>query len=223
MLYFHDVQSTYPSAHPASGTNRASSPCLNPLVFTRRQSVRICLCEPENKIERVEERRWWPEKIFTGFKGSENHQNDLGGPVMSCPGLARTISRAQQEREVARRGLDQALFVHVLQSPYPQPIQSAGVELMREVPLDPLASLPLQSLATSTCDPPPVAVDGCLLRIFAVPVARSAIRLGHVRPHLQFGQSHHHIVAVIALVGDQLLHAFRMDFILAFWRLLSDQ
>src|SRR5207247_2839848 len=87
-----------------------SSPCLNPLVFTRRQSVRICLCEPENKIERVEERRWWPEKIFTGFKGSENNQNDLGGPVMSCPGLARTISRAQQEREVARRGLDQALF-----------------------------------------------------------------------------------------------------------------
>jgi hypothetical protein len=72
-------------------------------------------------------------------------------------------------------------------------------------------------------NPPPFAVDRCFLRIFAVPVARSAIRLGHVRPHLQFGQPHHHIIAVIALIGDQLLHAFRIDSILSFGRLLSVQ
>src|SRR5579872_761487 len=67
-----------------------------------------------------------------------------------------------------------------------------------------VASLPLQSFATNTRNASPVAVNRRPLRVFAVPVARPAIRLGHVGPHLQFGHSHHHIIAVITLVCDQL-------------------
>jgi hypothetical protein len=48
--------------------------------------------------------------------------------------------------------------VHVFKAAHVEPVQSAGVELMREVPLDPLAPLPLQPFASCTLNSPPIAV-----------------------------------------------------------------
>src|ERR1039457_6474600 len=134
---------------------------------------------------------------------------------MSRSGLARAIPRSQQEPEIACGSLDQELLMHVLNPSDVEPVQSAGVELMREVPLDPLAPLPLQPLASLALHAPPIAMHRLLLRLFAVPVARPAIRLGNVRSYFHFGKSNHHIVAVISLVRHNFFHSFRMHFILA--------
>src|ERR1700684_2662582 len=113
---------------------------------------------------------------------------------MSGSGLARAKRRAHREREVAGGGLDQELLVHVLQSSHVKTVQSAAIELMCEVPLDPLASLPLQPLDTFALNAPPIAVHRFLLRLFAIPVAGSAIRLGYISPQFDPVQSHQHIV-----------------------------
>src|SRR5665213_4214266 len=102
---------------------------------------------------------------------------------MCRSGLARAICRAHQEREVACGGLNQELLVHVLKASHVEPVQTTRIELMREVPLDPLAPLALQSLAPVALNTPPVAVYRFLLCLFTIPVAWSTIRVGTVRPH----------------------------------------
>src|SRR3954451_16844566 len=94
---------------------------------------------------------------------------------MSGAGLARAVQRAHQERKVARRCLKQELLVHIVEPSHVEPVQTPGVELMREVPLDPLTTLPLQSFAAIFPYPTPVVIDGLLLRLSLVPVARAAI------------------------------------------------
>ena len=66
---------------------------------------------------------------------------------MGSSGLARAIHRSHQESEIAGGGLNQQFLVHVLQASHIEPVQSAGVKLMREVPFDPLSPLPLQPLS----------------------------------------------------------------------------
>src|SRR3954454_24665995 len=100
--------------------------------------------------------------------------------------------------------------MHVLSTSHIKPVQSAGVELMCEVPLDAFASLPLQPLAPVALNPPPVGVYRRLFRLFPFPVAWPTIWLGYVGPHFQFGHSNHHLIAVIALVGNHFFDAFRM-------------
>src|SRR6202044_1671077 len=96
---------------------------------------------------------------------------------MSSSGLARAIHRSHQESEVACGSLNQEFLVHVLQASHIEPVQSAGIKLMREVPFDPLAPLPLQPLAAFSLNTSPIGVDRCLLRRFAVPVALATIGL----------------------------------------------
>ena len=73
--------------------------------------------------------------------------------------------------------------MHVLQAPHIEPVQSAGIKLMREVPFDPLSPLPLQPLAAIALNASPIGVDRCLLRRFAVLVALATIRLRYIRSH----------------------------------------
>src|SRR4051812_11499295 len=95
---------------------------------------------------------------------------------MSGAGLARAVQRAHQERKVASRCLNQELLVHIVEPSHVEPVQTPGVELMREVPLDPLTTLPLQSFAAIAPYPTPVVIDGLLLRLSLVPVARAIAR-----------------------------------------------
>ena len=102
---------------------------------------------------------------------------------MSSSGLARAIHRSHQESEIACGGLNQEFLVHVLLASHIEPVQSSGIKLMREVPFDPLSPLPLQPLAAIALNAPPIGVDRCLLRRFAVPVALATIGLRDIRSH----------------------------------------
>ena len=76
--------------------------------------------------------------------------------------------------------------MYIVAPSHVEPVETSGVELMREVPLDPLTTLPLQSLAAIAPYPTPVVIDSLLLRLSAVPVARPAIGFGDITPHFQF-------------------------------------
>src|SRR5436190_9478495 len=179
------------------GYPHSSSPCLNRPIYGRWQTQPAGFGLAKNKVVRGELSRPRLEKVFNGFHDKQNHQNDLCSSVMSRSGLARAIRQAHQEREVACGGLNQELFVHVVEAAHVEPVQTTRVELMREVPLDPLAALPLQSLAAFALDASPIVMHRFLLRLFAIPVAWPTIRLGNVRSHSHIGKSHHHIVTVI--------------------------
>src|SRR5579862_7294248 len=86
--------------------------------------------------------------VFDSPYDSQNRQNSVDNCVVSRSGLARAIHRPHQEREVASSGLNQKLPVHVFFASYVQPVQSAGIKLMREIPLDPFSPPSLQTLAT---------------------------------------------------------------------------
>src|SRR5450432_1283484 len=87
------------------------------------------------------------KEAFNGLYDSQNRQNGRDSPVVSSSGLARAIHRSHQESEIARGSLNQEFLVHVLKASHIEPVQSAGIKLMREVPFDPLSPLPLQALA----------------------------------------------------------------------------
>ena len=99
-------------------------------------------------------------------------QNGVHIPVMSSSGFARAVRRSHQQRQIACGRLNEQFLVHVLYASDIEPVHAAGIELMREVPFDPFSALPLQPLATFALNAPPVGIDRCLLRLFAVPVAR---------------------------------------------------
>src|SRR5437660_3239207 len=88
----------------------------------------------------------------------QKRKNEAGKAVMSRLGLARTMPQAHQQCQIARRSLNQKFLVHVLSAAHPQPIHASGVELVREVPLDPLSPLPLQLLAAIALNPPAIAI-----------------------------------------------------------------
>src|ERR1700682_3456920 len=158
----------------------------------------------------------WREIVFNRLDDSQNRQNGVNNPVMSSSGLARAVRRPHQKSEVASGRLNQKLLVHVFLASHVQPVQSSGIKLMREVPLDPLSPLPLQTLATITLNPPSIAVDRCPLRRLAIPVARATAGLGYISSHPHLSKTKRNLVAVIAIVRHHFLDSVRMHFILAF-------
>ena len=112
----------------------------------------------------------------TAFMTAKNRQNcvpQLGHePPHRLAG--NHIHGAHQERQVACGGLNQELLVNVLLAGYVQPVQSAGIKLMGEVPFDPLSPRCRCRLPCPRwrLNPPPVAIDRSLLRRLAEPVPR---------------------------------------------------
>ena len=86
---------------------------------------------------------------------------------MSGSGLARSIQRPHQERQIACRRLDEELLVNVLGASYIEPVHSACIKLMREVPFDPFSPLPLQALSAVEA-----AGGSIVVPIFAFPGGR---------------------------------------------------
>src|SRR6202040_1122397 len=118
----------------------------------------------------------------------------------SSSGLDDLVQRPHGICQIAGFGLNEKLLVNVLRSSDIEPLSAAGIELLREVPFDPLSALPLQPLATFSLDAPTVGVHGFLLRLFALPVASTPLRFGHVGPDPHLGEANRDLVAVVSLV-----------------------
>src|SRR3954447_5709883 len=82
---------------------------------------------------------------------------------------------------------------------------------MRKVPLDLLASLCQQPLASFALDAPPICIDRCLLGRLALPFPRPSFRFGDVAAYLKIAQLPHRFVTVVSLVRDDFLNAFRRN------------
>ena len=78
---------------------------------------------------------------------------------MSGSGLAGSVQRPHEQRQIARRGLQEQFLVDILEAPDIEPVHAAAIERMREVAFDLLPALPLQPFAAFSPDAPPVGMD----------------------------------------------------------------
>ena len=83
-----------------------------------------------------------PEAFYGVHKG-QKRKNSFDYAIMCGPGLARSVERPQEQREIARRRLDEQFLVNIPEAPDIEPVHAAGVELMREVAFDSLAACAL--------------------------------------------------------------------------------
>jgi len=77
---------------------------------------------------------------FYGVHKGKKCKNSIDNAIMCGPGLARSMERPQEQRQIARRRLKQQFLVDIPESPNIQPVHPAGVELMSKVAFDSLAS-----------------------------------------------------------------------------------
>ena len=85
---------------------------------------------------------------------------------------------------------------------------AARVVHMGEGTFDALAALAHQSASASSTNPSAIAID-VRLRLLR-PVASTSVRLGNVRPDAHSLEVHHRLIAVIALVADDLFKWLRL-------------
>ena len=79
------------------------------------------------------------EALYGIHKG-QKCENGFDDVVMRRSGLARSIEGTQEQRQIARRRLQQQFLVDIPAAPDIQPSHAAGVELMSKVAFDSLAS-----------------------------------------------------------------------------------
>src|ERR1700735_3557237 len=79
-----------------------------------------------------------------------------------------------------------------------------GVVEMCEGAFDPLAPLTHQAPAARATNPPPIGIHRALGGGLLGPIAATTVRLPPVRPKVYGRQVDHRLIAVIALVGDDL-------------------
>src|ERR1700686_1269128 len=79
-----------------------------------------------------------------------------------------------------------------------------GVVEMREGAFDPLAPSTHQATAARSTNPPPIGIHRNLGLRLLRPIAATTVRLRDVRPEAYGRQVDHRLIAVIALVGDDL-------------------
>src|SRR5439155_519121 len=99
-------------------------------------------------------------------------------PYLKRPWCTCANYLPEQQRQVARRRLQQQPFVHVLLAAHVESPQSPGLVGVREGPLDQLAPTPQQLLTATATDPLPIRID-CRLPF---PLSRPSAVRGAVRP-----------------------------------------
>src|SRR6202049_754778 len=84
-----------------------------------------------------------------------------------------------------------------------------GVVEMREGAFDPLAPSTHQATAARSTNPPPIGIHRDLGLRLLRPIAATTVRLRDVRPETYGRQLDHRLIAVIALVRDDLCQPLR--------------
>ena len=88
-----------------------------------------------------------------------------------------------------------------------RPPHPAGLVEMGEGAFEQLAAVSQQPLAARAADAPTIGVDGVARVRLVRPVASAAVRLGDVAADAHCVRDRHDRIAVIALVGDDLVGA----------------
>jgi len=113
--------------------------------------------------------------------------------------------RAHQEPEIEAPDVDEEAFQDVRVAPQVRPAHPAGLIEMGVRPLQAFAAASLQPTAAGPAYPPAVRIDRVARRRLAAPVTRPAIWFRDVCPQVECRQIHQHLIAVVALVGDDLV------------------
>src|SRR5262245_61587469 len=93
-------------------------------------------------------------------------------------------------------------FANVVMPPEVHAAHPTGFIEVGARPFQPLTALAQESLPACTANPPAVAVDGIPRVRMVFPVAAPAIGFGDITPHADRFEIDHHLITVIALVGD---------------------
>src|SRR5690606_19353696 len=116
-----------------------------------------------------------------------------------------------QQPQVEPADVDQQTFEYVLVPAKVGSAHAAGLQFVGEGTLDQLPALPQQPLATRAANPSAVAVHRVTRFGLAFPVTPAALRLADIAADADLGAGFHHLVAVVALVGDHLLNRVDLD------------
>ena len=165
---FEALSPGFPPSEVSCSAIAFSSLSLNRLFFWIGPLMR--LPPATGRSDRHSGAFWLPKSRADRIQ-PQNRKNELAPTVVRRFGLARPIPGPQQQRQIARRGLNQQLLVNIFPSSHPQPVHPSGIELMRKISLHPLATPRLQTLAPRSLNPSSVAYTA----------ACSAARLFHCR------------------------------------------
>ena len=152
----------------------------------------------------------------------QKRKYELAPAVVSRFGLACSVQGPHQERQIARRRVNEQFLLNIVPTSHIQPVHASAIELMRKVPFHALAAPCLQPLSPCSSNPPSIAIHGRLLHVLTVPFASASFRLGDIGPHAPLGQLPDHSIAVITLVRDHFFHAREVHCILAALRGLGN-
>lgn len=88
-------------------------------------------------------RRPWRGEVIDHLKEGQKRQNSFDGLIVGRSGLASSVQGSHEQREIARRRLDEQFLVDIPDASDIEPVHAAGIELMREVAFDSFSSLSL--------------------------------------------------------------------------------
>ncbi|MCB9899672.1 MAG: hypothetical protein H6825_16825 [Planctomycetes bacterium] len=120
---------------------------------------------------------------------------------------ADAAQRPHHERQVVRRRLEQHALGHVLVSSDVHARQPAGLVAVRVAALGDLVAPLAQTLSSSALHATAVRVHGVACLLVVLPATAVSVGLARLAAHAQLGQAAEHVVAVVALVEHDILHA----------------
>jgi hypothetical protein len=112
---------------------------------------------------------------------------------------------SHEEAEVEACDVDEYAFEDVAVASQVSATHRAGLERVHEGALEKLAAATEQRLASIASNSTSVAVDRIAFGLLVLPVPASALRLRHVAADLELFERGQYFVAVIALVGNDLV------------------
>ena len=177
------------------------SPSYRRISVSTRDHQPRCLALPPIQPERLS---LTPQGVC---ERPERHEDGHAGrkPPLEPSRRAHTDQRPPEQAQVAATRVDQQSCEEVVVAAQMRPAHPAGVIAMRIRSFQSLATAPLQGAPPSAADPPPVGVDcgaGCGL---VLPSTPAPVRFGDVGPYVELRQIDERLIAVIPLVGDDLV------------------
>src|SRR3954453_485947 len=136
-------------------------------------------------------------------KRQENENRRLPA-ISELPWRPGTQSCSVNEAQNIRTNMNQLPLENIFAAAKMDSPHSARGVAVCKWPLDQFASLLQQSLSVVPFDSPPIRVHRLLFLCLAIPLAGGSFRFRNIAACLGLCDRQHHLIAVIALIGDYL-------------------